>query len=157
MKKSLIFLLMTIPFFLLSAGDSFEFYAKSGDTEFDLALSEMNAKARLSWSSFSAELAVSHGISNEKLNDMRDNVKMEPADIYMALKISVVSGKPLDDVIKVYKSNKDKGWGFIAKEMGIKPGSAEFHKLKDQTKNRNMAMKEKKSGGSKKNKAKKKK
>jgi hypothetical protein len=30
----------------------------------------------------------------------------------------------------VYKQSKGKGWGVIAKELGIKPGSPEFHALK---------------------------
>lgn len=38
--------------------------------------------------------------------------------------------KPTDQVVQVYKANQGKGWGVIAKRMGIKPGSAEFHALK---------------------------
>jgi hypothetical protein len=34
-------------------------------------------------------------------------------------------------VLAVYKPNRKKGWGAIAKELGIKPGSAEFHALKN--------------------------
>lgn len=33
--------------------------------------------------------------------------------------------------IQTYKANKCKGCGIIAKELGIKPGSAEFHALKN--------------------------
>jgi hypothetical protein len=33
-------------------------------------------------------------------------------------------------VMATYESHKGKGWGVIAKELGIKPGSAEFHALK---------------------------
>jgi hypothetical protein len=35
-----------------------------------------------------------------------------------------------EKVMQVYTPNKKKGWGAIAKELGIKPGSAEFHALK---------------------------
>ena len=45
-------------------------------------------------------------------------------------------GSNIDDVIISYKKNKEKGWGVIAKEMGIKPGSPEFHALKGKTKTR---------------------
>ena len=37
---------------------------------------------------------------------------------------------PLNRVLSVYRGNKKKGWGAIAKKLGIKPGSAEFHALK---------------------------
>jgi hypothetical protein len=33
-------------------------------------------------------------------------------------------------VVDVYKKNRGKGWGVIAKSLGIKPGSPEFHALK---------------------------
>jgi hypothetical protein len=33
-------------------------------------------------------------------------------------------------VLREYKSSKGKGWGVIAKSLGIKPGSKEFHELK---------------------------
>ena len=39
-------------------------------------------------------------------------------------------------MVEVYKSNKSKGWGAIAKEMGIKPGSAEFHAMKKSMKSK---------------------
>ena len=50
-------------------------------------------------------------------------------DIFSALHPKILK-KPADDVVKVYRSNKQKGWGAIAKELGIKPGSPEFHALK---------------------------
>jgi hypothetical protein len=34
-------------------------------------------------------------------------------------------------VLKEYKTSKGKGWGVIAKSLGIKPGSAEFQALKN--------------------------
>jgi transketolase len=36
------------------------------------------------------------------------------------------------DVYSCYNKNKGKGWGVIAKEMGIKPGSDQFKRLKSQ-------------------------
>jgi hypothetical protein len=34
-------------------------------------------------------------------------------------------------VIEQYRSSKGKGWGVLAKSLGIKPGSKEFHALKN--------------------------
>ena len=61
---------------------------------------------------------------------------MEPAEIYFALELSKMSQKPIDNVVEIYKVNKEKGWGYIAKQLGIKPGSPEFHQLKNNVQNK---------------------
>jgi hypothetical protein len=38
--------------------------------------------------------------------------------------------RPPDYVLERYKSGRGKGWGVLAKSLGIKPGSKEFHALK---------------------------
>lgn len=42
----------------------------------------------------------------------------------------ILAGSCFDAVYQVYQPNRKKGWGVIAKELGIKPGSPEFHALK---------------------------
>jgi hypothetical protein len=41
-----------------------------------------------------------------------------------------MSGRSIDVVTAQYKKNKGRGWGALAKSLGIKPGSPEFHALK---------------------------
>ena len=48
----------------------------------------------------------------------------------MSLRVGQISGLHIDLVVREYKKNKGKGWGVIAKNLGIKPGSQEFHELK---------------------------
>ena len=48
----------------------------------------------------------------------------------MTFQLGEVAHKQPEAVLKTYKVSKSKGWGAIAKELGIKPGSAEFHALK---------------------------
>ncbi len=48
----------------------------------------------------------------------------------MVYQLGQMSRQPTERVIDVYQSGKGKGWGVIAKELGIKPGSREFHALK---------------------------
>jgi hypothetical protein len=48
----------------------------------------------------------------------------------MIFQLGQMSGKQPERVVDVYNSGKSKGWGALAKELGIKPGSAEFHALK---------------------------
>ena len=62
---------------------------------------------------------------------------------------------PPEHVVDQYRKNKGQGWGVIAKSLGIKPGSAEFHALKEgrlsaQTRG-NSSVKPGKSNGKKRN------
>ena len=54
----------------------------------------------------------------------------EPADAYMLLRLGEMADEPIGKVIDAYKVNKGHGWGNLAKRLGIKPGSSEFHALK---------------------------
>jgi len=53
------------------------------------------------------------------------------ADAFMVLQMGRMTGWPTERVMGMYKKNKGRGWGVMAKEMGIKPGSAQFHALKN--------------------------
>ena len=108
----------------------------TGDAELDSDLSSINADARLDFGAFKTNLTLSYDISEKKIDYLNISVKMEPAEIYFALELSKLSGRSIDQVVEIYEVNKDKGWGFIAKQLGIKPGSPEFHNLKENTKNK---------------------
>ena len=103
---------------------------KSGSTQLDTDLNTINTSAKLDFGKFKTNIRLSYNTSENKINYMSTTIKMQPADIYMAFEISRISKRPIDDVIVVYKNNKSKGWGYMAKQLGIKPGSAEFHALK---------------------------
>ena len=90
----------------------------------------------LDFGAFKTDLNLSYNISEKRIDYLSVSVKMEPAEIYLTLELSKISGKPVDDVVEIYKVHKNKGWGYIAKQLGIKPGSPEFHKLKENTKNK---------------------
>ena len=108
----------------LSAG-----MAWAGD--FDLMLKEIEFEASTDIGGYRASLAVDFGASDKTISLLLEKEKMKPGDAYMALKISKVSGKPIDAVVSEFRKSKGKGWGTIAKNLGIKPGSAEFHALKE--------------------------
>jgi hypothetical protein len=65
----------------------------------------------------------------QQIEDLAEIVP-KPSDLFMILRIGQLSGRPMDDVLGAYRSGHGKGWGVIAKEMGIKPGSQAFHELK---------------------------
>ena len=69
---------------------------------------------------------------NKNQNQINEILKQgrTASDTYMAFKLSEMSGQPVSNVANTYDKNKSKGWGALAKELGIKPGSKEFHALK---------------------------
>lgn len=118
---------------------------KSGSFKLDSELNSINVSARADFGKFKAEMGVNYNISEQRIEHFHAELHMEPAEIYFALEMSRISGRPVDDVIEIYKKNKGLGWGEIAKQMGIKPGSPEFHQLKNSVKNK--SVKEKSKGG----------
>ena len=108
----------------------------TGNSEMDADLSKINVNAKLDFGAFKSDLNLSYNISKKKIDYLSISLKMEPAEIYITLELSKLSGRSIDNVIEIYKVHKDKGWGYIAKQLGIKPGSPEFHKLKANAKNK---------------------
>lgn len=109
-----------------------KFDPKTGDSKTDQVLKEIDAKAQKDREVFKEEVSVKFGLPKPKIEEM---IKiMPPGDVYMTAQTAEITKKPIDEVTKVYSANKEKGWGAIAKELGIKPGSPEFHALKNKVK-----------------------
>jgi hypothetical protein len=53
-----------------------------------------------------------------------------PADAFMILQLGQMAHVPPAVVLQKYQRSHGKGWGNLAQELGIKPGSPEFHALK---------------------------
>lgn len=104
----------------------------TGSVEFDKDLGLINTNAKLDLKTFKINTNVSHNIPIPQIEELLKI--LEPAEIILAKDIADAVNKPIDAVVETYKGNKEKGWGVIAKEMGIKPGSPEFHALKGKAK-----------------------
>ena len=90
---------------------------------------DFNIKAEADPSGFRARLAARFKMGNADVKTVIGNVE-KPADAYMVLRLGEMTNQPTEKVIEKYKSGKGKGWGALAKSLGIKPGSKEFHELK---------------------------
>jgi hypothetical protein len=93
-------------------------------------MKDFSIKAEADSSGFKARLSTRFKIGNTEINAVLSNVD-NTADAYVVLCLGEMSGKPIEEVVKKYKSSKGKGWGVLAKSLGIKPGSKEFHALKN--------------------------
>jgi hypothetical protein len=92
-------------------------------------LKDFSVQAQLDPSGFKARLATRFNIGDAQVSAVLSNVP-DPGEAYMVMRLGEMSSKPTEFVIEQYKSGKNKGWGALAKSLGIKPGSSEFKALK---------------------------
>ncbi len=119
----------------------------TGDADMDTHLSEINESASSDYEAFKDKLSENSEITDEEIDRYINEENMEPADIYYASVLSSASDRSVSEVVGMYKEKK--GWGAVAQELGIKPGSEEFHELKANTMKKSRKDKEKKNKGDK--------
>lgn len=100
--------------------------ANAGDFDW---LDSLNIEATADTSGYQVTLASRFHIGDAEVNAVISNTD-KPADAYMVLRLGELADRPVEEVLQVYESDRNKGWGVMAKNLGIKPGSSEFHALK---------------------------
>lgn len=100
--------------------------AMAGDFEW---LKELNIRAKADLNGFKASLTTRFKVGDAEVSAVLGTVE-QPADAYMVMKLSEMSGQTVERVSDKYQTGKTQGWGAMAKSLGIKPGSSEFHALK---------------------------
>jgi hypothetical protein len=122
MKFHKILFMVSVMVLLLSSSE----VVLAGDFDW---MRDFNIRAETNLSEFRVRLGARFKIGDTEINAVLGNVET-PADAYMVCRLGEMSGKPTRHVVEQYRSGKKKGWGAIAKSLGIKPGSKEFHALK---------------------------
>lgn len=130
MKK--LYTLIAVCFAVLVNAQIVSFNPRTGDLDMDNVLKDINTKAQTDIKAFKDQVSTKFNLAKDKVEGLL-NV-MAPGDVFMVAQTAEITHKPVETVAETYKKNKDKGWGAIAKELGIKPGSKEFHELKNKTK-----------------------
>ncbi|MEK6793740.1 MAG: hypothetical protein AABZ39_03115 [Spirochaetota bacterium] len=148
MKKFFILSLAAAGMLAAQITGSFNF--NTGDASLDLSLNNLNVTAKADVKIFTADLSAAYAIPVVKLDSLITVQKMEPAEVFMIAELATAAKKPIDEAVKVYTANKTKGWGAIAKELGVKPGSPEFKALKTKADSKNEKAKGKGKGAGKK-------
>ncbi len=95
----------------------------------DAFLGDLNVQARADMNGFSARVSAQFGVPVAQVQTVIGTVS-QPADAFMVFQLGQMSHQPPERVVQIYKANRGRGWGVIAKSLGIKPGSPEFHALK---------------------------
>jgi hypothetical protein len=96
----------------------------------DSFLSSVNVQARADLPGFHATVSAQFGVPVPQVEAVLGMVAT-PADAFMVFQLGQMAHRPPETVVQTYQAHKGKGWGVIAKELGIKPGSREFHALKN--------------------------
>lgn len=90
---------------------------------------DFNVRAEADPSGFRARLAARFKIGDAEIDAVIGNTE-SPADAYVVLRLGEMSSRSSKYVMERHRSEKGEGWGALAKSLGIKPGSREFHALK---------------------------
>ena len=104
---------------------------RSGDVWVDTWLGDMNRYGTRYRDPFIDEMVRYHGAPRDLVTDLLVNRRWAPGDVYYACTIDQIIGRPCRYVVDEWAANHGQGWGVVAKRLGIKPGSAEFHRLKN--------------------------
>ena len=103
--------------------------AAAADADLGAFLSNLNAQAQADLPGFKTRLSAQFGVPLPAVESIIAQVRL-PGDAFLCLQLGQMTRQPLGRVVETYQRNHGKGWGVIAKELGIKPGSADFHALK---------------------------
>lgn len=93
-------------------------------------LKSVNVSAEADFGGFKAQLGAQFGVPAPAVEIALHAVET-PAEAAVVLWLGEQTGKPIETVVQTYQAQKGQGWGAIAQSLGIKPGSAEFHALKE--------------------------
>ena len=103
---------------------------RTGDTWVDVRLGDINQYGSQYRAPFVNEMVRYYGAPRSLVDELLNTRRWTPGDVYYACSLARAAGRPCREVADAYDSDRGQGWGVIAKRMGIKPGSAEFHALK---------------------------
>lgn len=93
-------------------------------------LRQVDASAKGDMPGFHAAVSAQFGVPELQIRAVLVKVH-DPADAFMVFQVAQMSHQPIERVMPVYQSHRKRGWGAIAQECGIKPGSPDFHRLKN--------------------------
>jgi hypothetical protein len=100
--------------------------ANAGDFHW---LDDLNLSAETDSSGYRISLAKRFQLNNVEVEAVIGKVD-RASDAYMIFRLSELSHRPTYEVLNNYRRHGHKGWGVMAKSLGIKPGSSQFHALK---------------------------
>lgn len=93
-------------------------------------MDSVNKQALSDIKNFNNKLSQQFGVPVPNVDAIVKNVP-NPADAFMVLQISQMANVAPEVVLQRYQRSRGQGWGRLAQDMGIRPGSREFFALKN--------------------------
>lgn len=109
---------------------SFGWNPRSGDIWVDTWLGDMNRYGGRYRDPFIDEMVRYHSAPRDLVDELLNRRRWAPGDVYFACALAKLVGRPCRYVVEIWERDHAQGWGAVAKRLGVKPGSAEFHRLK---------------------------
>lgn len=131
-SKCLVFAALLVAFTgtVVAQDFSIAWNPRSGDAWVDSQLDDVNRYGSRYRETFVDEMVRYYGAPRDLVTELLVTRRWAPGDVYYACAIAQTLGRPCRFVVDEWDRNHAKGWGAVAAELGIKPGSAEFHRLK---------------------------
>ena len=104
-------------------------FAAMAHADMNSYIHDLNISVQGDIGGYKTKLGVRFGTSDSQIEAVFRSID-SPAEVAIVLWLGEHSRQPLDTVLKVYRAQKSQGWGAMAKSLGIKPGSTDFHALK---------------------------
>lgn len=104
---------------------------RTGDVWVDTQLSDINRYGSSYRDPFIDEMVRYHGAPRDFVTDLLVNQRWNAGDVYYACTLAQIIGRPCRYVADQWQQNRGQGWGVLAQRLGVKPGSAQFHRLKN--------------------------
>ena len=104
---------------------------RTGDAWVDATLADINAYGRRYPDAFADELARYHGAPRDVVSALLAVPGWTPGDVYFACALAQSIGRSCRYVADEWRAHPGEGWGALAQRLGVKPGSPQFHQLKD--------------------------
>jgi len=115
---------------LLVHGAALAQQTTTGDRKLDSLLGKINQQAKADPEGFIRQLSQKHNVPEEEIWQAKKLYGLSDGDTFMATVLSRIFKRPVGVVAEEYKKNQGQGWGVMAMNMGIKPGSPEFKQMK---------------------------
>ncbi len=134
MKKTMITLALAASLAFAASAQaqtvSLNYSPRTGDVWLDTRLGEINTYGRSDPDYFYDDMYSSYGVPRDYVRELYTDRRWAPGDIYYACALAQMLDRPCREIVSDYDRHPGQGWGALAKRMGIKPGSEQFHALK---------------------------
>ncbi len=107
----------------------------TGNTELNAQLNKLNQQQQKKIKRFAAAISREYMLPQYNIDNMISNYHFTPADIFLTVAVSDLSGQPINIVSRAYMENKQLGWKFPLQQLNILSSPKQLKQLKQDAAN----------------------